>query len=88
MTDQPQEQQIGKITHYFSKISVGIIELTGPLKVGDTIHIFGATCNFNQTVGSMQIEHEPVQQAKAGDVVGIKVDQRVHEGDKVFLVGG
>jgi len=88
MTEQAQEREIGKITHYFPKISVGIIELTGPLKVGDTVHVFGATCNFNQTVGSMQIEHQQVQQAKVGDVIGIKVDQRVHEGDKVFLVGG
>ncbi|UCH33582.1 MAG: hypothetical protein JSV65_13560 [Armatimonadota bacterium] len=88
MTEQPEERQIGKITHYFGKISVGIIELTDTLKVGDTIHIKGATADFTQAVGSMQIEHEEVQEATAGQVVGIKVDDRVHEHDTVSLVGG
>jgi len=86
MSEQPGERIIGKITHYFGKIGVGIIELTDTFKVGDTIHIMGATANFTQTVGSMQIEHDQVQEAGAGQVVGIKVDQRVHEGDEVFLV--
>ena len=88
MTEQPQERPIGKITHYFGKVGVGIIELTDTLKVGDTVHIRGATCNFTQTVGSMQLEHQPVQEAKAGQVIGVMVDERVHEGDQVFLVGG
>jgi len=88
MTQQPEERPIGKITHYFGKIGVGIIELTGPLKVGDTIHIRGATANFTQTVGSMQVEHQEVQEAKAEQVIGIKVGERVHEGDAVFLVVG
>jgi putative protease len=86
MAEQPEERRIGKITHYFGKIGVGIIELTDTLKVGDTIHIMGATANFTQTVGSMQIEHDQVQEAVAGQVVGIKVGDRVHEGDEVFLV--
>jgi len=88
MAEQPEERRIGKITHYFGKIGVAIIELTDTLKVGDTIHIMGATANFTQTVGSMQIEHEPVQEAAAEQVVGIKVDDRVHEGDEVFLRWG
>ncbi len=85
MTEKPEERQIGKITHYFSKISVGIIELTDTLKVGDTIHIQGATADFTQSVGSMQIEHAEVQEARVGQVVGIKVEGRVHEGDRVYL---
>ena len=88
MTQQPEERPIGKITHYFGKIGVGIIELTDTLKVGDTIHIRGATADFTQTVGSMQLEHEPVQEATAGQAIGIKVAERVHEGDAVFLVVG
>ena len=88
MTDKPQERPIGKITHYFGKIGVGIIELTDTLKVGDTIHIKGATADFVQHIGSMQLEHAPVQEAKAGQAIGIKVDERVHEGDSVYLVLG
>jgi len=70
MTEQPEERPIGKIIHYFGKIGVGIIELSGTLKVGDTIRIRGAHTDFTQTVGSMQVEHEDVQEAAAGKVVG------------------
>ncbi len=81
------EKLIGKITHYFNKISVGIIEITdGESNVGDTIHIKGHTSDFNQKVTSMQIEHEPIEKAKKGDAIGIKVDAHVHEHDQVFLV--
>ena len=81
------EKLIGKISHYFNNIDVGIIELTdGELKVGDTIHIKGHTSDFTQQVTSMQIEHETVEKAKKGDGVGVKVDSPVHEHDHVFLV--
>ena len=81
------EKLIGKITHYFNKISVGIIEITdGELKIGDTIHIKGHTSDFTQQVTSMQIEHAPIEKAKKGDAIGIRVDSPVHEHDQVFLV--
>jgi putative protease len=81
-----QEKEIGKITHYFSHISVGIIELSDALKVGDSIHIKGHSEDFTQTVDSMQIEHADVSEAKAGDTVGLKVLQKVHPHDKVYRV--
>jgi len=81
-----EEKEIGIITHYYGHISVGVIELSAPLKVGDTIHIKGAHDDFTQTIGSLQIEHETVESAKAGDLVGIEVDQQVHPHDRVFLV--
>jgi len=81
-----EEKEIGIITHYFSKISVGIIELNAPLKVGDTIHIKGAHDDFTQTIDSLQIEHEDVESAKEGDFVGLKVIQQVHPNDRVFLI--
>lgn len=81
-----QEKEIGKITHYFGHISVGIIELSDSLKVGDTIHIQGHSEDFSQPIDSMQIEHASVAEAKAGDSVGIKVTQKVHPQDKVFKV--
>jgi putative protease len=75
---------VGKISHYFSKIGVGVIELSDELKVGDRISIEGATTNVQQTVRTMQIEHAEVQSAGAGDAIGMKVDQRVREGDLVY----
>jgi len=80
------EKEIGVITHYYGKIGVGIIQLSDTLKVGDTIHIKGHATDFTQTVSSMQIEHQNVQEAKAGDLVGLKVEQKVHPNDRVFKV--
>jgi translation elongation factor EF-1alpha len=82
-----EEKKIGVITHYFGHISVGIIELSAPLKVGDTIHIKGAHDDFTQSVDSMQIEHDAVESAGKGDMVGIKVIQKVHPKDEVYLAG-
>jgi putative protease len=81
-----EEKEIGKITHYYGNISVGIIELQDTLKVGDTIHIKGHSEDFTQPIDSMEIEHAKVQEAKAGDVIGIKVIQKIHPHDKVFKV--
>jgi putative protease len=75
---------VGKVSHYFSKIGVGVIELSDELKVGDRISIEGATTNVQQTVRSMQIEHAEVKSAGPGDAVGMKVDQRVREGDLAY----
>jgi len=85
MGEAPAEKKpVGKVTHFFTKIGVGVIELSDELKVGDKISIEGATTNVQQTVQSMQIEHKEVQSASAGDAIGLKVDQRVREGDLVY----
>ena len=81
-----EEKEVGIVTHYFGHISVGIVELSAPLKVGDSIHIKGAHYDFTQTIDSMQIEHETVESAKEGDLIGINVIQKVHPLDKVFIV--
>lgn len=82
-----QETPIGRITHYYSHLSVGIIELTdGELNVGDTIHIKGAHTDFTQTVDSMQLEHQNIIHADKGKSVGIKVKDKVREHDRVFRV--
>ncbi len=80
-----QEKEIGVVTHYFGKVSVGIIKLGDNLKVGDSIHIKGAHDDFSQKVDSIQIEHENVNAAKKGQTIGIKVEKRVHVNDKVYL---
>jgi translation elongation factor EF-1alpha len=76
--------EVGRVTHFFPKISVAVIELTAPLAVGDTIAIKGPTTDFEQTVDSMQIEHKNIQRAEAGQSIGLKVIQRVREKDKVY----
>jgi translation initiation factor IF-2 len=84
-----EEKKVGVITHYFTKVGVGIINLTdGDLKVGDNIHVKGHTTDFNQTVESMQIEHQNVNEAKRGAQVGIKVKGHVREHDVVYKVIG
>lgn len=81
-----EEKFIGKIIHYYPKISVGIIELDDELKVGDKVHIKGKDNDFEQAIGSIQIEHANVDYARKGDSVGIKIDNKVKEGDFVYLV--
>ncbi len=80
------EKEIGKVTHYYGHIGVGLVELIDSLKVGDSIHIKGHSEDFTQNVDSIQIEHASVTEAKSGDVVGLKVLQKVHPEDKVFKV--
>ncbi len=81
------EEKIGVVTHYFGKLGVAAIELTeGKLQVGDTIHVKGHTSDFTQTVDSIQLEHDAVESAKAGENVGIKVVEHAREHDEVFVV--
>ena len=78
-------KQIGTVTHYYDRIGVAIVDLTGSLKVGDTIQISGST-EFTQSVDSLQREHLQLDQAEKGDTVGLKVNQPVKPKDKGSLV--
>lgn len=80
------EKEIGKIAHYYTNIGVAVVDLNKTLKAGDTIHIKGSTSDFEQVVESMQIEHENIMEAKAGESIGLKVKESVREGDTVFKV--
>ena len=75
---------IGKVIHFFDKISVAVVALSAPLKQGDKIRIEGHGQSFTQVVASMQIEHEKIAAAKKGQEVGMKVSKPVKEGDLVF----
>ena len=77
---------VGNVTHFYTEIEVGIVELVRTLNVGDKILIQGTTTNFKQKVESMQINRKPVSVANKGDVIGLKVKGRVREKDKVYLV--
>ena len=81
-----EEEEIGRVMDYFAKIDVAGIDLTGKLRVGDTIHIKGHTTDLELVVESMQVEHEAVEEAGAGDKIGIKVPDRCRGGDHVYRV--
>jgi putative protease len=81
-----EKELIGKVTHFFDKISVAAIELSDVVKVGDTISIEGTTTSFEQTIESMQIHNTVVEDAGAGDSVGLKVKERVKVGDNVYRI--
>jgi len=81
------EEQVGKVTHFFGKVSVAGIEITADeIKVGDTVHIVGHTTDFTHTIESMQIQNENVERATKGDDIGIKVPDRVRPHDIVYRV--
>lgn len=76
---------IGKVTHYYDKIGVAIVELAGALKVGDKVKFVKGDDELDQTIESMQIERAAVDSAKKGDVIGVKVDSPIKEGTTVYL---
>ena len=81
-----EEKEIGKITHYYGHVGVGIIELADTLKVGDNVRIKGHTTDLKETVDSMQLDHASVSEAVKGQAVGIKVADKVHPNDKVYKI--
>ncbi len=81
------EMKVGYVKEYFAKVGVAGIEITeGYLSVGDTIHIKGHTTELTQRVDSIQIEHQSLERVEPGQVIGIKVRERVRLHDQVFKV--
>ena len=76
--------RVGKVTHYYSRISVAVVELSGELSVGETIHILGRITDIDQQVDSMEIGHQKIQSAGPGTEVALKVIEPVRKGDAVF----
>jgi putative protease len=82
-----EEEKVGKVQKFFAKPGVAAIEVTGgTLKIGDRLHFKGHTTDFEDTIASMQIEREAIEDAKPGDLVGIKVKDRVRENDTVYKI--
>ena len=78
---------VGKVTHYFDHIKVGVIKLSAPIKIEDEIRIMGGEAtDFNQKVVSMQMDHEEIKKAPKGKSIGLKVKEKVREGYKVYRV--
>ena len=81
------EIEIGKVTHYFSKIGVVALEITqDKIRVGDTLHFKGHTSDFTQKIDSMQIDNQEVSEAGVGHSVGMRVAQHARQHDQVFKV--
>jgi putative protease len=77
---------VGEVTHYYQKIGVAVVELQERLSKGDKIEIEGKTTKFAQTVTSMQLNHVDIDVAERGQSIGLKVAERVREGDKVYKI--
>jgi len=88
----PAEKQVaggillGQVEDYFAQVNVMALKLLAPVSVGDMIRIKGHTTDITQKVESMQIEHEPVQAASAGDSVGIRIADRARRTDVVYKI--
>lgn len=78
------EKEIGRVTNYFSRIGVAVIELTAPLQVGDKVRIKGGARHFDQEVESMQVEHKPIEKAEAGQEIALKLNQKARANDMVY----
>ena len=79
------DTKIGEVTHYFSKISVAVLDLSHPLHRDKTIRIAGKHTDFHQKVTSMQVDHAEVEEGHPGQEIAIKVACRVRPGDVVYL---
>ena len=82
----PEKKPIGKITHYFDKISVAIIKFNKKVSVGEMVKFKGANTDFSQKIASMQFDHKDISSAKKGQEVGIKIKEKIHGSDKIYEI--
>ncbi len=81
------EKKIGNVTHYYNHLHVATVKITeGELHLGDMIRVEGHTSDFTQKIGSMELDHHPVEVAKSGDIVGVEINEHVREHDTVYIV--
>jgi translation elongation factor EF-1alpha len=79
------EKPIGTVTHYYGGLGVAIVKFSAAVKAGTAVRFHGATTDFSQTIDSMQYDHKDIASAPKGKEIGIKVKDKVREGDEVFL---
>ena len=84
MAGSKNQKPIGKVTHYYGHIGVAIVKFNKAVDVGVKLHFKGAHTDFEQTIDSMQFDHKDISSAKKGQDVGIKVNEKVREGDEVY----
>ena len=86
MKKMADKKLVGRVTHFFPKISVAVVAVEDTIRTGDRISFEGPSTNFEQTIASMQVEHEKIPEAKKGHEIGMKTDQPVREKDLVYKV--
>ena len=83
MADEPKK--LGVVTHYYPKVGVGIVRLDDDLSLGTRLKFQGKTTDFEQEVSQMQFDHKDIEMGKKGQEVGIKLGNKVREGDVAYL---
>ncbi len=83
--EHPESDAIGRVSHYYSQLSVAAVSLDAPLRVGDRVHFKGHTTDLVQSIESLQVDHQAVERAVPGDDVALKVDDHVREHDQIYL---
>ena len=86
MPKAQEVKPIGEVTHYYGGIGVAIVKFNKEVALGTRARFHGATTDFEQVLDSMQYDHKEVNSAPKGKEIGIKVQDKVRDGDKVFLV--
>ena len=86
MIDEKKAKKVGVITHYYPNLSVGIVKLDKQVKIGDTIYFKGHTTDFEQLLDDMQYDHKEIEEGKKGQEGGIKVSEKVREGDYMYVL--
>lgn len=81
------EKEIGRVNHWYDRVSVAVLDLAGPLKVGDTVKVRSGEDEFEATISSMQIDHKGVSSAKKGDEVAVQLPKKAKQGARVYLAG-
>ncbi len=79
-----EQKPIGAVTHYYDGLGVAIVKFSKSVKAGESVHFKGHTTDFEETIKSMQYDHKEIKEAKKGQEVGIKVGNKVRNGDKVY----
>lgn len=79
-----EPKPVGRVTHFYGHIGVAIVKFKEAIAVGDQVRFKGVTTDFEEPIASMQYDHKPIEKAKKGQEVGIKVTQKVREGDEVY----
>lgn len=79
-------KKVGVVTHFYNKISVGIVKFSESVKVGDTLYFKGHVTDFKQVVSDMEFDHKKIEVVKKDQEVGIKLDQIVRKHDIVYLL--